>query len=609
MRRAYSRGHLRSTEVDSAAVSGDRLARANEALTRFAGDVNARLSLAHARVISGLLITVVALCWACFAIARFRTFHNVTFDLAFYTRMAWGLSRWDFWDPVLQTNVMGLHLSPVLGVLGFLGHVAPLPEALLTVQAFALAGAAWPIGKLAEKHGGSLGMVGGVALFLLYPNLTHVATYEMHPGSLAILPIAWAVYACMEERGRLLIIATIGVALCREDLCAITAILGLLAWSWDRRVALITIALSCVPIVLFLFVFHPRHAPAGGSFDVHFGHWRAADDLMAHALHHFSTTRRLAWIPLTLAPVAFVSLFAPKWLLATLPVFGVTLLSAFPTTTDLDVHYLTPAVPVIVAAAVAGMRSLPALVRPLVGAVSFSALLLVGFGMLDGDAFKEDARTFDARAAVAHVDDGASVMAPYPLMPHLAERTSVHPSPLPDRASRFVILDVSHRQRFVHDESLLRTEEEPRVADWLAREDFELVHANASYLVMRKRDDAREERLATHDDALPLHTLTGCLGLHAIERANVSGEEGIALVLHAYAPCPRDLVVRIKSAGVVHTDLLFSGIRSPEHLRAGQDARSLHAIPVPRDQVTVSLRRTSGARPRRGDPDLTLPVR
>ena len=583
----------------------DRLARAEEALQRFASRGGDRLGRSG-RVLAALLIVATALCWTVLAITRFRTFHNVTFDLAFYTRMSWGLSRWDFWDPILQTNIMGLHLSPILAVLGFLGHVARLPEALLAVQAFALAAAAWPMGRLAEKHGSSA--VVGVALFLLYPNLTHVATYEMHPGSLAVLPIAWAVFACIEQRGTLLIIATIGVALCREDLCAITAVLGVLAWSWDRRAAVLTVLLSCIPIALFLFVFHPRHAPPGGSFDVHFGHWRQAEDPVAHAVAHFSTTRRLAWIPLTLAPLAFVSLRAPKWLLATLPVYGVTLLSAFPTTTDMDVHYLVPAVPVIVAAALVGLQALPMLARPVVGLVSLGALLLLGTGMLDRDAFREDARAQSAREAIAHVEEGASVMAPYALMPHLAERTSVHPSPLPDRASRFVILDVSHRARFVHDESLLRTEEEPLVADWLARDDFELAHANAHYLVLRKRETERGA-LPAHDDARPLHRLTQCLGLHAIERAQVGGEEGVALLLHAYAPCPRDLVVRIKSAGVVHTDLLFSGTRSPEHLRAGEDARSLHAIPVPRDQVTISLRRTSGARPRRGDPDLTLRVR
>ena len=36
------------------------------------------------------------------AFARLATFHHRTFDLAFYTRMAWGLARGDLWDPFLE---------------------------------------------------------------------------------------------------------------------------------------------------------------------------------------------------------------------------------------------------------------------------------------------------------------------------------------------------------------------------------------------------------------------------------------------------------------------------------------------------------------------------
>ena len=69
------------------------------------------------RVIVALTVSQGVL-FALLGIARHVTFHNETFDLAFYTRIAWGLVRNDFWEPLVDAHVYGLHLSPVLVPLG-----------------------------------------------------------------------------------------------------------------------------------------------------------------------------------------------------------------------------------------------------------------------------------------------------------------------------------------------------------------------------------------------------------------------------------------------------------------------------------------------------------
>ena len=50
----------------------------------------------------------------------------------------------------------------------------------------------------------------------------------------------------------------------------------------------------------------------------------------------------------------------------------------------------------------------------------------------------------------------------------------------------WVVLDVTHRQRFARREDLLRTLEEPIVRTWLARDDYGVVFANRELLVLHR---------------------------------------------------------------------------------------------------------------------------
>ena len=56
----------------------------------------------------GLLAFAMGLLFSTLGLARYGTFHNETFDLAFYTRIAWGLSRFEFWEPMVNAHVYGL---------------------------------------------------------------------------------------------------------------------------------------------------------------------------------------------------------------------------------------------------------------------------------------------------------------------------------------------------------------------------------------------------------------------------------------------------------------------------------------------------------------------
>jgi hypothetical protein len=211
---------------------------------------------------------------------------------------------------------------------------------------------------------------------------------------------------------------------------------------------------------------------------------------------------------------------------------------------------------------------------------------------------------------LAQIPEGASVQAPDALLAHLAPRRVIHRAPPPERETDVVVLDVSHRLRFAHAEDLLRTVEEPLARPWLARSDHALIAAEAGLLVFRKGGDPRGGAAArsfvgtTEPDARDVR-LAACLALRdaRVER------DAVVLELRALAPCPPDLAVRIGTgARPRRVDLLFEGLLSPAHLRAGDLVRATHALSpaeraaITRDGLRIGLLRSSGAPPEPSDP-------
>jgi hypothetical protein len=302
-----------------------------------------------------------------------------------------------------------------------------------------------------------------------------------------------------------------------------------------------------------------------------------------------------------------------RWLVPALPIVAVNLVSAFPTTPNLDSHYLSPALPFVVVAAIAGVAKLRADKRR-GAALAIVACSAIFYGALgrhpDDPAFAADPRTDAARAVLAAIPADVSVQAPDPLLPHLAERARVHRAPPPDRAAEVVVLDLAHRDRFAQREDLLRTIEEPGVRDWLARDDYGPIAHAAPFLVLRRGADPRrflepfapeEGSSARPGDPVEHVRLTPCLGVVGAWLV----PDGVALELLAHGPCPSDLALRVGPGELSRrVDLIADGLVSPAHLRAGDRFVSRHRFrPGLLDaEVWLGALRTSGARPEPGDP-------
>jgi hypothetical protein len=346
---------------------------------------------------------------------------------------------------------------------------------------------------------------------------------------------------------------------------------------------------------------------------------------------HFADPERVSYLLRVLAPFAFLPLLRPRALLVALPPLAFNLISAFPTSVKLESHYLTSAVPALVVAAIEGadrlltqassfpqLRSVPT--------IALASAALLGSALASGlpwsrdfqlSEVRGDALTRSGREVFALVGARASVQAPDALLPHFAERHLVARQPPPERVADFVVLDVSHRERFAQREDLLRTLEEPLVRSWLARADHGVAYADARLLVLRRRQPPRSGMVTRYFAGFaPADSgvaLTDCL---AIRGADVEGNR-LWLELVARGPCPSDLALRL---GAAHkpsrVDLPFEGLLSPAHLARGDLLRSPHPLSsaeraaVLQHSLRVGALRASGAPPHRYDPvAVEVPVR
>jgi len=245
-------------------------------------------------------------------------------------------------------------------------------------------------------------------------------------------------------------------------------------------------------------------------------------------------------------------------------------------------------------------------------AAAVSGFIVAGVGPLSlrffAPHFSDDARTLAGREVLAAIPNEASVQAPDVLLPHLAERQSVHRMVPPERRVDFWVLDVSHRDRYAGQGTLLRTSEEPRVRAFMARDDRGVRLYRPPFVLLERGLNPRAALTAFRDTEapidLPVDRLTDCLGITHATRLT---DGGVRLHLRAFGPCPTDLALRMgDTARPTRVDLLFGGAASPAHLQAGDRMASDHGAVVPEGVAIrwlhVGALRASGARPNPGDP-------
>jgi uncharacterized membrane protein len=390
---------------------------------------------------------VLAAIFSAVALGRYAAWHSCTLDMAYYTRLVWGLGRGDPSQPVVDAaHWLGLHFEPVLLPLAAASRLGlPTAPMLLVVQALAGAAVIYPATDFLRRRPGLAAVAPGLALAVfLVPAFTRNLDFDFHPNTVAVWPLLAFVNALDAGRwpsaARWLLLA----ATCREDIALQGAAAALFAPGVPGRVRLGFAVAGLAWFALYAGLVQPMfaHAHDRSSFAQHFGHLgvsggagvpgvvAALADTPGAVLSRLLTLDRVLYPVAVLASLAFLPLRGPRWLAGATPVLGINLLSGFDGVRALDAHYLTAAAPFVFAAAVDGASRAPD------AALAARRLVLAGLvttaWVLGPDlpgrvrAWLPDADTARARAAAAAIPAGAPVVAPSEILAHLAERPRVH---------------------------------------------------------------------------------------------------------------------------------------------------------------------------------------
>ena len=462
--------------------------------------------------ISNAALAMAALLGA-MALTRWRSYHNETFDLAFYARLVWGAGHWDLFNPLVNTDLWGLHFSLVLLPLGLLGRWLPVVPMMLVVQAACVSAAAIPLARIAWRRvGHPLAPHAALVVWFLMPAVSSIASYEFHPSALALLPLVLALDFFDQRRVRAGFIALVAAACCREDVALTCGVVGLVVAlrAEHRRAGLGMFALFTAWFALWLFVIAPRHLPRQGSLQLHYGHLGSSPtEILANLLRHpvataraLATPARAMYVPRLLVPVAFLSLLRPRWLLPALVPIGINLLSQFPTATQIHSHYSTLALPFVLVSALHGAAQLMAhgaLHAERYGLIALLAALagsahmqrraghLPGIGrFFDPANHRRGERAAALDALIARIPPGAPLSAPDFVLPHVAERPRFHREPPPERALDYRILSMEHRRRDLGSQSVWRSVEEPILRGALHWRRYGVYDVQGDFVLLRE---------------------------------------------------------------------------------------------------------------------------
>jgi uncharacterized membrane protein len=326
-------------------------------------------------------------------VQQHNAFQTTAFDLGNFDQAVWNTRHG---RPFAMTNIEGLtvrlgtHVEPILLPISLLYFVWSDPRALLLLQTVVIALGAWPIYLLARRALGSpqspipntqqeprlthyalritpyaLPLVFSLA-YLLFPALQSANVFDFHAVALAPTFFLFAFYFLETERwGAYALFALLTMG-CKEDMPLLVAMLGLYALVVRRRwrVGLATLAVAMAWFFVAVGWIMPHFDTRGVSplanryAYLGDGPLEMAVTLVTRpgvVLEQLRAAGALRYLGNLLAPVAFLSLFAPQVLVLGLPSLLVNLLSTEGSMHQLEgFHYGATLVPAVVVSAAYG---------------------------------------------------------------------------------------------------------------------------------------------------------------------------------------------------------------------------------------------------------------
>ncbi|MDP9069389.1 MAG: DUF2079 domain-containing protein [Actinomycetota bacterium] len=382
-------------------------------------------------------------------------FSTFGFDLGIFDQGVWLLSRFE--EPFVTVrglNLFGDHTSFILLLLVPFYWLAPSASVLLIAQTAALAGAVLPVWFIARDRlrDENLALAAAIA-YLAHPAVALTNLENFHPDSFEIPLVFGVLFFMMHRRWVGYTICLIGLLLVKEDVPLMTFVLGLyVAVRYDRKVGLLTSVGSLMWLGATLFLIFPALNGSGTLYGSRIGGaFGGTAGLLKTALLRPWDVLAVAFGPdkpwylwQMGAPLAGMFLLSPGLAaVALLPLLS-NLLSSFPYQHQIEFHYGTLIVPVLVTAAIFGIARLRSPAARTNAVIVMTASALVS-GYLWGPvgraprglADPSSERAVAIREAIALIPEDAAVSAAFFTVPHLTHREHIYEFPVPWRAQNW----------------------------------------------------------------------------------------------------------------------------------------------------------------------------
>ncbi|MBX3010900.1 MAG: DUF2079 domain-containing protein [Caldilineaceae bacterium] len=371
------------------------------------------------RLLLGLAILGYTLLFTQLAFAQHLGMRTHKADLGQIDQAVWNSSRGRFVEStdtgIIATRLTD-HVEPILALISPIFWLWNDVRALLFLQVFLVALGAWPLYELAliqldkilspraraqiwqieplRQLTRPIALALAIA-YLLAPQLQSALLTEFHAAPVAVPLLLWAFWAIETQRLWPFVVATILVAMVKEEMALLAA--GLAAWrfwvddlrGWltparlrhadegrrttffSRAITLLVLLAALCWFYLATFVIVPANAPQiyDTAESVYFGRYGALGNSPLDILKSFFTQPGLVWQIASeparaayfwdlLAPFGLLSLLAPEVLLLALPLLLANLLSAYPAQYYGEFHYSAPLVPYVAVSATVGLGRL-----------------------------------------------------------------------------------------------------------------------------------------------------------------------------------------------------------------------------------------------------------
>ena len=423
----------------------------------------------------GLATGAFAAAFGTIAVLRHRTFESGRFDLGNMTQAVWATANGDVLSVTdvygRQITRLGSHFDPILAALAPLWWLWPSPEALLVLQAVAVAAGAIPLYLLARRHLPERPAAAVAAAYLLFPPVQWLTVSDFHSVALAT-PLLLAAWYFLDADRLWPFALVAALALTTKEHVGL-AVAGLGVWyALDRRETRTGVAIAAVAGSIALvsaLVVVPYFAPAAPVFEHRY------EDPSLDA-------RDLGYVLRLLLPLALLPLAAPLALVPAVPELLLNVLSSTRTQTSIQTHYAATIAPALLVATVFAVRRLGARTAYVALAAAVAGTVLLGpIGRVETEA---DAHDEALRRAVALVPDDAAVSTTNALGAHLSARERILSFPILLRAD-WVAVD-STRLTFM--DSLRPDRSRGPLADLRRDRSWQVVFEEDGVVVLRKRE-------------------------------------------------------------------------------------------------------------------------